>query len=145
MRVVVDTNVLLRAAQPRHSQAKLAQKALQRLTDARDEPCIVPQVVYEYWVVATRPAGENGLGLSTAMADAEIDKLLNAFTLLDDRPDLLTNWRALVTKAAVLGRAAHDARIVAAMASHGVHTILTFNAGDFSRYSATITVVSPGG
>jgi predicted nucleic acid-binding protein len=144
MRVVVDTNVILRAAQPGHAQALLAQRAVQLLTDARDEPCVVPQVLYEFWVVATRPTAQNGLGLAAASANGEIEKILTVFTLLDDRANLFVQWRELVIQLGVIGKSAYDARIVAAMATHGVQTLLTFNRDDFNRFNG-ITVISPKG
>ncbi|MEK6701388.1 MAG: type II toxin-antitoxin system VapC family toxin [Planctomycetota bacterium] len=142
MRVVLDTNVILRASQPMHTHAKPAFESMKRLTDARHELCIVPQVLYEFWVVATRPATENGLGLPVAQADAEVSRLLGLLTFLDDAKDLFRRWRALVTERQVQGKAAHDARIVAAMSLHGVDTILTFNRADFERYPG-IVVMSP--
>lgn len=33
-----------------------------------DTPCIVPQSLYEFWVVATRPLANRGLGLTPAQA-----------------------------------------------------------------------------
>jgi hypothetical protein len=42
----------------------------------------------------------------------------------------------------ISGKNAHDARLVAAMIVHGVSSILTFNAKDFTRY-AEIVVVDP--
>lgn len=40
------------------------------------------------------------------------------------------------------GRAAHDARLVAAMERHAISHIPTFNTGDFTRYPG-ITVLDP--
>jgi predicted nucleic acid-binding protein len=42
----------------------------------------------------------------------------------------------------VLGKNAHDARLVAAMNVHGVTHLLTFNAADFRRFT-TIQVMTP--
>ena len=42
----------------------------------------------------------------------------------------------------VLGRNAHDPRLVAAMVVHGLTHLLTFNAGDFARYPG-LTVLDP--
>ena len=69
-RVLVDTNVLLRLAQPTSPQHAPAQAALMALDSAGLELCLVPQVLYEYWAVATRPPSANGLGLSVPEADA---------------------------------------------------------------------------
>ena len=51
-------------------------------------------------------------------------------------------WRRLVVSHAVSGLETHDARIVAAMLTHGIAQILTFNGEDFRRYKE-ITVLRP--
>ena len=38
------------------------------------------------------------------------------------------------------GKEAHDARIVAAMLAHRVSNLLTFNMGDFKRYTQITSV-----
>jgi predicted nucleic acid-binding protein len=107
-----------------------------------DQLCIVPQVLYELWSVCTRPAGENGLGLTTTQAGDEQSKVLSVFNLFPDDPSMLPEWQRLVVRHDVKGRNAHDARLVAAMNVHGVGHILTFNAADFARYPG-ITVLDP--
>ena len=62
--------------------------------------------------------------------------------LLDDIPAILPMWESLVTTHAVLGKNAHDARLVAAMLVHGVTHLLTFNDQDFRRFTA-VTVLTP--
>jgi hypothetical protein len=47
---------------------------------------IVPQNLVELWVVATRPVAQNGLGLSTAEAAAELMRLKSMFLLLPGTP-----------------------------------------------------------
>lgn len=89
----------------------------------------------EFWVVTTRPQAVNGLGLSTADADAERRRLESLFPLLPDPPDLYARWVGLVNQFGVSGKPAHDARIVAAMLAHELTHILTFNGGDFRRYA----------
>jgi predicted nucleic acid-binding protein len=42
----------------------------------------------------------------------------------------------------VIGKPAHDARIVALMLAHGVTQLLTLNPSDFARYQG-ITTVTP--
>jgi hypothetical protein len=46
--------------------------------------------------------------------------------------------------AAVFGKPAHDARLIAVMHAHGLTVILTFDASGFSRYPG-IDVVHPSG
>jgi predicted nucleic acid-binding protein len=103
---------------------------------------MVPQSVFEFWVVATRPIAVNGLGLSTAQAEAELMILDGFFPLLNDLPTLFAHWRALVRRYDCVGKPAHDARYVAALQAHGLTHLLTFNGHDFARY-AGITVLDP--
>src|ERR1700678_1801841 len=64
MRVLVDTNILLRSAQPNHPHCSQATHAVSKLL--RDEAAVFfcPQNIAEFWNVATRPAEVNGLGFS---------------------------------------------------------------------------------
>jgi hypothetical protein len=50
-------------------------------------------------------------------------------------------WLNLVEKHAVVGKNAHDARIVAAMLRHNVVHLLTFNSKDFQRYSEIVASI----
>jgi predicted nucleic acid-binding protein len=100
------------------------------------------QSLYEFWVVATRPREQNGLGLSAVEAQARLDEFQKLFTLKTDRPEIYAEWKQLVTQHSVMGKPAHDARIAAAMKVHGITHLLTFNVGDFKRFQQ-ITVVSP--
>jgi predicted nucleic acid-binding protein len=102
----------------------------------------VPQVLYELWVVATRPKNVNGLGLTASEASAELTRLQSLFLLLPDTPQVFPLWSQLVAAQGIVGKNAHDARLVAAMAAHGVRALLTFNVKDFARFSA-ITVIDP--
>ena len=144
MRVLPDTNVLLRAVQPGHPQHAAADGALAALLAQRDVPVLVPQAEYEFWVVATRPVAANGLGLSPAEAAADLARYEALMPLLPDPPGLLPVWKQLVLTYAVLGKKAHDARLVAAMHVHGITHILTFNGADLARFPG-ITVLTPAG
>jgi predicted nucleic acid-binding protein len=150
MNVLVDTNILLRSAEPIHHMHAPARAAVGALTARGDVLCVVPQVLYEFWVVATRPLAVNGLGWASAAADAEIGTILAGFQFLPDSPDVFTEWRALVAAHAVAGKTAHDARLVAAMRVHGLTHLLTFNDQDFRRFPAinaltpaAVTIPSP--
>lgn len=54
MRILIDTNIIIRLAQPHNPLRPEIVTALQMLNAASDELCVVPQIFYEYWVVATR-------------------------------------------------------------------------------------------
>ena len=142
MKVLVDTNVVARIAQPTHSHHQTALAALAALESPPGEMFVVPQVLYGFWTVCTRPAGDNGLGLTTAQAQVEQAKALSLFALLPDTPAIFPKWQRLVSRHDVKGKTAHDARLVAAMSVHGLAHILTFNGADFARYPGT-TVIDP--
>jgi predicted nucleic acid-binding protein len=143
MLVLLDTNILLRAAEPAHAQNALAVSAVRILRQSGNTLCLVPQVLYEFWVVATRPVDQNGLGLTPAEADAELRNLgPPLFRLLRDERAIYDAWRQLVLLHSVRGKTAHDARIVAAMQRHGLTHLVSANPGDFSRFPG-ITVLTP--
>ena len=144
MRVLLDTNVLTRNAQPDHSQHAPARDSVKQLLERGNELCIGPQNLYEFWAVATRPLNENGLGLTPAQAQAELARLKRWFTLLRDERGVLREWEGLVATHDVKGKTAHDARLVAAMQRHGLDRLLTFNASHFARFHA-VTVLTPEG
>jgi predicted nucleic acid-binding protein len=103
---------------------------------------VVPQNLIELWVVATRPLDQNGLGMTPAAAAVEVARLRSMFVLLPDTPAIYPAWEALVIQYQVSGKAAHDARLVAAAQTHRLIAILTFDKSGFSRYSG-LEVVHP--
>ncbi|HEY7327411.1 MAG TPA: type II toxin-antitoxin system VapC family toxin [Gemmataceae bacterium] len=142
MNTLLDTSILARTAQPTHSLHRLALDALAELRRQGDTLCIVPQNIYEFWVVCTRPVAQNGLGMSPAEAEAELTRLKSLFTILDDTAAIFPQWEQLVMHNQIQGKTAHDARLVAAMMVHGVNRVLTFNVSDFQRFH-TLTVLDP--
>ncbi len=142
MNVLLDTNILARMAQPGTAACALAEDATNALGRRGDVPCLVPQVLYELWVVATRPITVNGLGFTPNQAAAELARLQAIFPLLPDNPAIFPEWQRLVVAHQASGKPAHDARLVAAMTVHGITHILTFNIQDFARYPG-ITALDP--
>jgi predicted nucleic acid-binding protein len=141
MLVLVDTNVLLRVVEPGHAQHAQAVASLRTLRSAFHELCVVPQVHYEFWVAATRPIQQNGLGLTSVEASAELEKLgPPLFRLLRDERAIYAPWRQIVLAENVQGKQAHDARLVAAMRRHDVQSLLTFNLAHFARYGEIVLV-----
>ena len=141
MPTLVDTNVLLRLIQPQSPQAQIAERALRALRRDRDSLHIASQNIIEFWVVATRPVSENGLGLTIDQALHEVVRLKRFFILLRELP-LQSEWERLVVTFRVSGKNGHDARLVAAMSVHRLDRILTFNVADFTRYTG-IKVLDP--
>jgi predicted nucleic acid-binding protein len=142
MNILVDTNILTRSAEPGSSQYQPAKDAVTALRAQGHVLCIVPQNIYEFWAVCTRPASANGLGKTVAETVTELATFRRTMTLLDDTPAILPAWESLVAAHAVVGKNAHDARLVAAMLVHGVTHLLTFNDQDFRRFTA-VTVLTP--
>jgi predicted nucleic acid-binding protein len=134
MAILLDTNVLLRLVQKRHSHSALAAHATNTL-DARNETMLMAhQSMVEFWAVATRPLTANGLGLTIEDAEFELDGLKKLFRVLPELP-LHEEWQRVVVKYQVSGKSVHDARLVAAMKVHRIGEILTFNMQDFVRYT----------
>src|SRR5882762_4340050 len=93
MDVLLDTNILARCIEPTHSQHQLANDAIAFLVRRGDRLCLLPQILYEYFVVCTRPQHENGgLGMSNAEEVAEIKRVQSLFELLSDPPNLYPAW-----------------------------------------------------
>jgi predicted nucleic acid-binding protein len=140
--ILVDTNILLRMAQPSHTMHADAIAAVSALRTRDEVLCVVPQILYEYWAAATRPVDANGLGMTPADADADLEKIIERFRFARDERAIFQPWRRLVLQHRAIGKNAHDARLVAAMERHGIQEILTFNGADFKRYPGII-VLSP--
>lgn len=120
--------------------------AIQTLLGRKERLIVVPQNLYEFWAVATRPpgpppAGRNGLGMSPAQAAHWCRFFRRRFVFLPDRDNLCILWLALVEAHGVTGFRAHDVRLVAAMQSYGIPRLLTFNAADFQ--GLPVTIVDP--
>jgi predicted nucleic acid-binding protein len=142
MIIVLDANVLLRLADPTSAAHAIAATAAATLHAQGNTLYTVPQSVYEFWAVATRPIANNGLGLSCPECGREVANFKASFPLVDDKPNLFTQWEAIVAIFSCQGKVAHDARYVAAMRTHGLTHLLTFNVSDFARYSG-LTVLDP--
>ena len=142
MSVLIDTNVLLRSAQPAHSHCSAATNAVATLLRQSEPVFFCAQNIAEFWHVATRAVAVNGLGLTHEEVLAEVQHIEGLLTLLPDSPGIYTEWKRLVTEHRVQGIKVFDARLVAVANTHGVGSILTFNAADFRRYG-NITVNDP--
>ncbi len=95
MRVLVDTNILLRSAQPNHPLCSQATRAVSKLIRQKDAVFFCSQNIAEFWNVATRPAGLNGLGLSQEEALQEVSNIEKLLTLLPDIPAIYTAGKRL--------------------------------------------------
>ena len=81
MSVQLDTNILTRLSHPTDPAHGIAGAAVAKLAAAGQDFIIVPQNLYEWWTVATRPIANNGLGLSVPEAHGEIVRRKALFPL----------------------------------------------------------------
>ena len=136
MRVLVDTNVLIRSVQKNESACRIARQALVSLYRGEHTLFLATQNVAEFWNVCTRPDGTaNGLGLSIEATDRYINQLEQFFTILPDSLHVFQIWRSLVVAHSVRGAKVHDTRLVAMMRANDIPKIVTFNVADFTRFS----------
>ncbi len=135
MRVLVDTNILLRSVQPNHPLSPQATGAVAKLIRQKDMVFFCPQNIAEFWNVATRPTDRNGLGLSPDEVLQEISNIEKSLTLLPDVPAIYNAWKQIVTTHKVQGVKVHDARLIAIMSVYGVESLLAFNTADFERFT----------
>lgn len=142
MDYLLDTNTVLRFVNTKDPLHPVVLKAVDKLEQNSERFVVVPQILVEFWVVATRPKTVNGLGLTINEAATELENLQKLFRVLPENERIFDEWKSLIIKYKVSGKVAHDARIVAAMTVHKVENILTLNAKDFKRF-AEINAVEP--
>jgi predicted nucleic acid-binding protein len=140
--ILLDTNILGRITNSADPLCAFSRGALDKLRTKGERLVIVPQNLFEFWAVATRPAGKgtgnNGLGMTTGQAEAWCRFFTRRFILLADRAELVNVWLQVVADHHISGYLSHDARLVAAMKTYGITRILTFNAADFSGLGMSI-------
>jgi predicted nucleic acid-binding protein len=141
---LLDTNILVRLANPQSPQEPLARKSIRYLLEEGHTLVTGSQVIQEFFTVATRPlSARGGLGMSVPKVLEHISDFEEAVSLLSEVP-LHNIWLRLVSKYEISGVAAHDARLAAFMIAHQISHILTFNDKDFSRYAPEgIIAVTP--
>lgn len=142
MAYLPDTSVILRLNEPGNPLCKIVAECLDKLSQSGEELVLVPQILVEFWVVATRPKSVNGLGLTIEEAETELENLQKVFTVLPENDQIFEEWKTLVSKHKVSGKPTHDTRIVAAMIVHKIKNILTLNPSDFKRFTE-IKAVNP--
>ena len=142
MRVLVDTNILLRSAQPSHPLCSQATYAVAKMLRQKDSVFFCAQNIAEFWNVATRPANRNGLGFSPEEALREVTSIEDSLSLLPDVPAIYAAWKRIVYDYKVQGVKVYDARLVAVMNVYSVESILSFNSSDFKRYDL-VTALHP--
>ena len=83
-----------------------------------------------------------GLGCPSTSVKFRLLGFRRLFRFLPDLPTLFTEWEALVGAHSCHGRVSYDARLVAAVRTHGITQLLTFNGPDFARFPG-LTILDP--
>jgi len=78
---LLDTNVVLRLVDRNDAAHNQCRIAVETLIRRGDELCLAPQVLVEFWVVATRPAQSNGFGWDAATTKNIVEGLSSRFPL----------------------------------------------------------------
>lgn len=137
MKILIDTNVLVRSVERAHPLLRIARNALRHLYEQNHELYVATQNVSEFWNVCTRPAKLNGLGHSVEATSRLTSRLESFFTILPESMETFRQWRGLVVACGVKGAKVLDARLAAIVLAYKLHCILTFNANDFARFPIT--------
>lgn len=115
MDVLADTNILGRSVHRNAAKHAEVLRALKILRSRGDRLCTVPQILYEFRAVATRPLDLNGLGLTPIQADRIMARIEQLCPILRDPPELYDERRRLIVAHGVSGKKSHDTRLIAAM------------------------------
>lgn len=142
MKILVDTNILVRINERGHPLQVLCSQVLTHLLKEGHELLGCAQAMIEFWAVATRPLAANGLGLTSAETEAALVKFEKLLVFLPEPADVGARWRSLANKHSIVGKQAHDTRLVAWMQAHSISSILTLNTKHFTRFSE-VTCISP--
>ena len=140
--ILLDTNIFIHGNQASSPHYVTITERLIEFADNNEELAICPQVLYEFYVVATRSPNKNGLGISNGDALVEIDKFMGVYTFIEDPVNLFTTWFQLMKQYHSAGKAEHDGRLVAFMQAQAIDQIYTMNPGDFNRYADIITILN---
>ena len=133
-RCVVDTNVLIYSTvsgNPWHDEAR---NWLTGLHEDGFGLCVTTQILREYLVVLTRVSVFE-TSFTVDQAIRELEAILPTLTVFGESDRSAALLRNLISRYDVRGKQIQDANIVAAMITEGVDTLVTYNPGDFKRYS----------
>lgn len=140
-KILIDINILIAYVNESHPSH---QQIVQRRVGLREEGydlVVAPQCIYEFWVVATHPSDQNGLGLSYEEGQKLVDKLLHTFRTRYDNGRVFKEWKRLCITFQVVGRRAYGLWLVAWRHAHKVFNLLTLNPDDFKSHQSIHPIV----
>jgi predicted nucleic acid-binding protein len=130
-RYLTDTNVLVAISLGNDE----VNKRMDQLERAHSRFFIGLQNLCEFWNVSTRPALNNGLGLSPEFTWRAIERIQLGFEVLPETTGVLKEFNDLVQTYRISGKQIYDAKLVALLKAHSLDGIITFNVSDFVRYA----------
>lgn len=139
-RVFVDTNVLLAATDRDRQQHADALKFLEDGKEGKYRLFATAQIFREYLVVSTRPLDGKGLGLSPALAVANVDLFRTILQILPEDEETATQLFQLVHIHQLKGKRIHDANLIAGMFRHGLRKLKTYNPSDFQVFTGVTLI-----
>jgi len=140
--ILLDTNILTVSKQAGHRDHNKVTNQLKQFAEDAEELIICPQNIYEFFVVATRPIINRGLGLSREKTFEEIRNLKETYQMINDPGDLFNTWEEIIVKYNMSGKQGHDARLFAFMQAVGIRKLYTLNVQDFNRYADVIEIIN---
>jgi predicted nucleic acid-binding protein len=140
--ILLDANILIHSTLPDSPHFEAITQRLTEFAANSEDIAVCPQVLYEYYVVITRPSTQNGYGISTELAMEKINSFKEAYTFIDDPDNLFAAWQQIIINYKTIGKPAHDARLVALMQAQAIDQLYTMNPGDFKRYADIVTVLN---
>lgn len=141
--VLIDTNILIYAADTTSSFHATASTILERGAGGVIPICISPQVLFEFFSVITNPKRVE-TAWTAEKAVRAMDKYYRAKGVgkIYPAPDAPRDVLDLLRTHEVKGRGIFDLHLVVTMLSNGVNRICTYNEKDFSKFSE-VEVLSP--
>jgi predicted nucleic acid-binding protein len=140
-RVMLDTNVLLAATDAGRAEHHDALTVINDWAARHADLCTSGQILREYLSVATRPAEQNGLGLSLPDALGNVRAIRERTTLLAEDSKVADRLLGLLADVECRGKQVHDANLVATMLVHGIDTVVTMNLADFARFEHHVSLI----
>ncbi len=93
VRNLVEANGVLRIAQQGQRINRDGRDWVHSLLRRKETVRIVAQVMDEFWVVATRPMANHGLGMTPETVRRKLEKAESFFELLPDTAAIYGEWR----------------------------------------------------
>jgi toxin-antitoxin system PIN domain toxin len=139
--ILLDTNVLVYAVDstsPKHAPCR---SVVERAMSGELDAVLVPQVLLEFYAVATSPRRVRS-PLSARDGALQITDWRATIAVRHPTAACLDAWTTLAGRLRRVGQDVHDLFLIAQMQAHGIGDICTVNAGDFAGVRG-ITVRPP--